>query len=388
MMKISNQGFEKSELVKIAEQLHAYRAKKQKLEIELSSEEFHKKYIPKRENTSIARIIANLPLILLYLTEIIALIIAIVICILAKAEEEDTGISEMPQAGVGVGDVAAIAIIVIGCIVIRTTISTWPIIKEEFHMLVQFLCINNPERAKKIADKYGINTYADDKARCTERINNLESQIDSIDEKILTLEHRYNELIAESKNRDDILKKHGVLNDIIPETDQSLKKSFFTLKKTEEYTDDIAELYEFYSSEEKQAESLKENLKLQLDSVNKELSTIDEDIERVKKRGIAYLCGIVIAIIIQLIVPDVISDNMGPIFIMVGLVAFFSFERASRGAIIRYLIEQESVLVSDYCFVNDVTPAKYRKQEIIEEIKQNEAMINELKFKKQYLECN
>lgn len=363
-MEIGGYGFEKSELVTISEKLHEDRAKKQHLEIELSGEEFRRKYILRRENTSIVRIIANMPLVLLFLFEIFVLVFCL--CSLEYF--------------------SSILIIVIGLVIVYTGKFGWQLLKEEFHMLVMFLYNNNPEKSMRIAKKYGIDTFQNDKIKCAKIISDLRNQIDTIDEEIAGLEYRQKELIDYAKNRDNILRKHNVLYDVMPEGNNSSVKNTLSLRK--EDSADVIQLYEYYDAEEKYLEYINRNIQSEFDVVNKELLLIDEDIELVKNRVITYLCGIVIAIIIQIVVPNVISDYMGPVFLIVGLGTFLELERKSRGAIIRYLIEQESTLVSDYCFRNDVKPVKYRKQEIFERIKQNEAMIDDIKRKKQALEYN
>ena len=65
--------YTESELRKLAEQLHEYKEKKQELELELNSAEFHQEYIPERKES--ARIEAG--------TYILCIIVLTFFCILA-----------------------------------------------------------------------------------------------------------------------------------------------------------------------------------------------------------------------------------------------------------------------------------------------------------------
>ena len=49
-MELGGYGFEKSELMKIAEEIYDLKGKKQDLELTLHGEQFHYQYIPKRKN--------------------------------------------------------------------------------------------------------------------------------------------------------------------------------------------------------------------------------------------------------------------------------------------------------------------------------------------------
>lgn len=374
-MELGGYGFEKSELIDIAEKIHKYKGEKQQLEVQLSSEEFHRSYIPKRENMTGGRIMANLPIVLAFSLGVLILAVTVVCCIIADSEDKIGYAFPMLGAGLFVAYMA------------RTG---FPLLKEELQMLVLFAYSSKPERAMRFAKKHSISTFQDDRLRCDERISNLKAQIEAIDESIAELEKRQNDLIDAAKKREDVLKKYDIIkdenpNNILGDSGASGKPSL-SLKKNDMDSVDISELYEYYDKEESFTRYIIKDLEFKLDSVNKEMSMIDEEFEQVKKRIIIFIIILIFAAVIQGAIHGIIGDLIGVVCFIAGVVAVFAIERACRGPIIRYLVEQESPLVSEYCFKYDVIPVKHRRQKILAMIKQNEAALADVKNRKQMLD--
>lgn len=369
-MELGGYGFEKTELMQIAEKIYDCRGKKQQLELQLSSEEFHQKYIPKRENMTGARVLANLPIVIIFVIGLFVFLGTIILCILS---DEDKITYAFPMLGAGL-------------FLVYTGKVGWKLLKEELQMIVLFAYSSNPDRAMRFAKKHGINTFQDDRIRCNNRIDNLKAQIDAIDEQLSQLEERQNQLIDEAKKRDTVLKKYDVIKDELPEKKQLSDNRLLTLRKDDIENTDISELYEYYDKEESFIRYIIKDLQFKLTSIDKEISMIDEEFEQVKKRIIIFLGVFVIAIIVQGAIPGMVGGALGGVCFIVGLVAFFGIERACRGPVLRYLIEIESPLVAEYSFKNDIVPVKYRRQEIMTMLEQNEYRIKEIKQKKNELD--
>lgn len=370
-MELGGYGFEKSELIKLAERIYELNGKKQQLELQLFSEEFHRKNIPKREDMTIRRILANLPIVIIFLLLSFMLLGLIILCIFAKQEYKINYAFPMLNVGLFLVFIAG---------------AGWKLLKEEMQMLVLFVYSSNSDKAMRFVKKYGINTFQDDRIRCEDRIANLKVQIETIENQLKELEARQNEIINEKKKKEEVLKKYDVIKDDLKDNAASGTQSAFSLKNDDMDGADISELYEYYDKEENYARYVMKDYQFKLDSVDKEISMIDEDFNKVKKKIIIYLVVFLLAIIIQGAVPGIAGNVTSVLCLIVGLIAFFALERACSNSVVRYLVEQESPLVREYCLKNDIIPAKYRRQEIAAGLKNYEDAINTIKNKKKELD--
>lgn len=370
-MELGGYGFEKSELIQLAEKIYELNGEKQQLELQLFSEEFHKKNIPKREDMTLRRIMANLPIVIIFLLLSFMLFVLIILCIFAKQEEK-----------IGY----AFPMLNVGLFLVFIAGAGWKLLKEEMQMLVLFAYSSNSDKAMRFAKKHGIRTFQDDRIRCEDRIANLKVQIESIEKQLKELEARQNEIIDEKKKREDVLKKYDVIKDDLKDVTPSNNMGALSLKGDDLDGADISELFEYYDKEESYARYIMKDYQFKLDSVDKEIAMIDEDFDKVKKKIIIYLVVFVLAIIIQGAVSGIAGNVTSVLCLIVGLIAFFALERACEGSVLRYLVEQESPLVREYCLRNDIIPAKYRRQEIAEKIKNIEDTLNSIKKKKKKLD--
>lgn len=366
-MEIGEYGYSKSELLQVAEQIYDLKGKKQQLELQLSSEEFHQKYIPRRENMVKARIMANLPLLLiLSVLSMFSLIVWIQFF--------------LNHDGGGSGGAEGIALLATGLILILSLKYLFKLIKEESEMTIRFYYSRNPDKAMRFAQKFDIKTFQDDRIRTDAKVDELKERILVYDNKIHNLEIRQQEILDEKKLQEEIIKKHSVLQEDV--NNEEGKTSSLSLKKTDEYTTDIRELDEYYSKEQSYIIRIIKDLEFQLTAVEKDINSIDDEIAMVKKRIVIFIIAIIVASFIQGFIPGIIGSLYGLVCLIISLSAVFAIERYCRGPVIRYLVEKESELVAEYCFRNDVVPFKQKKKELKILIEQQEQALEEIKRKK------
>ena len=370
-MEIGEYGYKKSELIEVAEQIYDYKSKKQQLELQLAGEEFHEKYIPKREKMVKSRVIANLPVLF-------GLILLTAVCVATWVEYYQNYEENRASGPFGV------ALLGTGLLIIMISRLLFKLIVEESEMAVRLMYSKNPEKAMRFAQKYDINSFQDDRVRTEFKIADLKERILVYDNKIHNLELRQQEIIDEKKKQEEILKKHDIIKEDVPESKQS---SFsFTLKEDDMNTADIQELNEYYNKEQDYVLYGMKDLQFKLAAADKEIRDIDEEMGMVKKRVFGFLFVFILAAFIQAFLPGVIGGIYGLVCLIVSLVTFFAIERACRGPIIRYLVENDSPYVAEYCFKNDVIPVKHKKQEIMILIKQQQDALDDIKRKKQALD--
>lgn len=375
-MDVYQGGFQKSELIELAEKIHKYKGEKQQLELELSSEEFHQRYIPQREKIVGGRIMANLPVIIFLTLMIIVSVVIMVFYIFNIDETRDAG------AMGGMSFLVAAFILVFG------GYFGFKLARQETEMLIRFYHSINPERAMKFAKKYDIKTFQDDKIRCERKISLLKTQINELDEKINELENRENELTNEAKRKEDVLKKYGVIKDELPEKEEFTGKLSFKLKEPEIGGGDIVELFDFYAKEESFVNYVMEDLRIKISNVDKEIVMIDSDFEKMKKRVMIFIGVLVIAALIQNSFSGMLANVTAMLCFIVGLFAALSLERFCFAPLVRYLVEHEHPIMAEYSFCNNIVPARRRKEELVERLRQQEDTLKEISEKKKTLELS
>ena len=174
-MEIGEYSYSKSELLQVSEQIYDLKSKKQQLELQLSSEEFHQKYIPRRENMVKARIMANLPVLLILS---VMSIFSLIVWIQFFSNHGDTGSGDEESDALiytenedeesyaliytGNGREEGIALLGTGLILILSLKYLFKMIKEEAEMTIRFYYSKNPDKAMLFAQKFDINTFQDD----------------------------------------------------------------------------------------------------------------------------------------------------------------------------------------------------------------------------------
>ena len=375
-MEIGQYGYQKSELLQVSEQIYELKSKKQQLELQLSSEEFHQKYIPRREDMIRARIRANLPLI-------IGLFLVFVFCVVLWVEFFMDYSTNRQDGFYGV------LLLGSGLFIILSIKYLYKLGKEETEMAIRFIYSRNPDKAMRLAEKYDIKTFQDDRIRTKAKLDNLKEQILIYDNEIHNLELRQQEIIDEKIKQEETIKNDAKEDKIsktneIKDTEKNGAFSF-SLKQRDEFTTDIRELDEYYSKEQDYVLMNIKDIDFEIAALDKDIAGIDEEMQIVKKRITIFIVAFLIAAVIQGFIPGFVGGIYGLVCLIVSLIAIFSIERACRGPVIRYLIEKESELVAEYCFRNDVVPLKQKKKELQLLMKQQEEALEDIKRKKRAL---
>ena len=383
-MELDYKGFQKSRLIELADEIYKCKGEKQQLELELASEEFHKSYIPKRKKMMEGRIKTALPFAIILLLLLIFSVTIIVYYIINSAsirENTAEGMGFDPaNAAMGIGALAAMLVIAFGGFLLIK------ISGQQLPMLVRFYHSFSPERAMRFAKKHGINTFQDDEVRCNERIAILNEEIKALNEKIASFEKEQEELIEKAKNKEAILKKYDIIKDIPQESQEHGDKISFKLKEPEIGSGDITELYDYYSKEESFTNYIIEDIKIKISNIDKEIIMIDSDFEKMKKKVIIFGCILIFVAIIQNAFSGFLAYASAAICLIIGLVAAFSLERFCYAPTIRYLVEHEHPIMTEYTFVNNIVPARRRKDELVKRLSQHEEELEDIKKRKKLLD--
>lgn len=367
-MEIGGYGYEKPELLSIAEKIYDYKSQKQDLELTLGSEHFHYSYIPKRKKLVEHEVVFRLLFIIPY-----TLLLVGALCVVISYMSD---LEEMRQNGsAGVILLFSVLLLVSGCYF------DGKLLLREFRMLVLLYISRNPEQAMRFSKKYDINTFQSDEAKSKERIQMLESEIASLDEQIDKLIIRQNQLLAEKKQREDILRKKGILFDEDPNKPKQEGK--FTLKEESMGTVDAQELHEFYLKEEQYVQNYLLQLDGKLQHINREITEIDENFENVKKKILISLVIYILVALVQSAFSGVLASITSMICLIGGFCYIFYLERKCKRPILLYLVEHDSSLTTEYAFCNGIVPVKQKREELLEKIEHYQKELVEIKKKKE-----
>ena len=370
-MELGGYGFEKSELLKIAEEIYALKSKKQDLELTLHSEKFHYKYIPKRKH--LAEHEVTFRLLWIIPTTLLVVVTACFMLYYFFHSEELVG-----------NGPTAIILLFATLITFFGGYTAFRLWKREIRMLTLLWISKNPEKAVAFAKNYDINTFQNDEIISKERIEMLEEEIANIDTKILQLEQQQQQLVDAKKKNEEFLREKGVLFDTKPTISQ--KSGKFSLREESIGAGDIRDLFEYYSKEEQYNLNYLRQLDSKLQQINKQITSIDDGLEEVKKTFIFIICVYILLVIIQ----SAFSGFLGGItsivciFISIGMVLYV--ENKCKLPIILYLVEHEHPLIQEYAFCHNMIPVRIKREEIIEKMQELQSELDAIKAKKQALD--
>ncbi len=365
-MELGGCGFEKSELMKIAEEIYDLKNKKQDLELTLHGEQFHYKYIPKRkelvEHEVTFRLLWIIPLTIAALTSLSYIVFAL--C----AREELDGLSFM---------FALFTTVFCG----YPAFKLW---KREIHMLTLLWLHRNPEKAAAFSKKHDINTFQNDEAKSKQRIAMLEEEISSIATRIRQLEEQQVQLLEERKRSEKLMREKGVLFDENPKLLKSNGK--FSLREESVGAGDIRDLYECYVKEEQYNRDYLQQLDIKRQLLDKEIRGLSEDVEDLKRKGIIFICIFILMILIQGAFSGIMSGITSILCFCISIGMLIYAENKCKVPIIRYLVEQEHPLIQEYAFCHNMAPIRIRKDEITEKMNEIQKELDDIKKKKQALD--
>lgn len=374
-MEIGGYGFEKSELLKIAEEIYDLKSKKQDLELTLHDEQFHYKYIPKRKSLAEHEVVFRL----LWIIPITCCVVGALIFMVSYIFDlGNIGREGEAAAAVGIGFLGTTLMAAFGG---YAAFKLW---KREIRMLTLLWLSKNPEKAEAFSRKYDINTFQSDEARSKKRIDMLQEEICSIENKIKQLEEHQKQLLEEKKRGEDFLREKGVLFDENPELIKNNGK--FSLREESVGAGDIRDLFEYYSKEEQYNRNYLQELEVKKQLLDKEIRGLSENLDELKGKGIVLLVVYVFLIIVQGTFSGVLGGITSILCIIISIGMIIYAENKCKMPIILYLVEQEHPLIQEYAFCHNMAPIRVKKDEITEKMNEIQKELDAIKEKKRALD--
>lgn len=375
--------YDSPEFVKIAEEIYEYQGKKQELELSLSSERFHYGYISKRKDLVVHEVLFRL-LFIVPLTLLLIVAIFFMLFIFLESREEDSEATqsvvldsvEAPFSGsadTGGSSDASIQVAFLFCtlFVVFCGYADIKLLIRETKMLILLSVSRDNEKALRFAKKHDINTFQSDEYQSREKINWMESEISLIDDRILELRKKQQKLLdeqAEAERRLQVEAERKLQEEEALRDEVSDAQGGFTLKKISMGTQNADMLYEFYRSEEHYIQNDLLRLEGQLLHTEKEIVKINEEFLEIKKKIILSLAVFLFLIVMQSVFTGIAAIITNFICLIAGLIYVFYVEKKWKHPILLYFIENDSDLTKEYAFVNNILPAKMRREELLNEM--------------------
>lgn len=187
-MEIGGYGYEKPELLKVAEEIYSCKCEKQDLELQLGTERFHYSYIPKRKQRIEGSVVSQLFFIILLSLVVLGIIYILVDYMMNYSEMRENGAA-------GVAFLFSVLLLIpVGYIDLK-------MIKQELEMMALLFVSMKPEQSLRFAKKHDINTFQSDEIKSREKIKLLEEKIGFLDRKILELTEKQKAMLEE-RNRE------------------------------------------------------------------------------------------------------------------------------------------------------------------------------------------
>ncbi len=370
-MELSGYGFEKSELLTITEDIYELKNKKQAVELQLASEQFHYQYIPKRKQLAEHEVFFKL----IWIIPTSLLVLASLVIVIYFYFNNNLFVNNGP---LGVVYLFAMLTLVFGG---YTAFRLW---KREIHMLTLLYISKNPERASAYIEKHEINTFQKDEAMSKKRIEMLQAEIDVYEKKITMLTKQQEEILEQKNNTKDFLKQNDAWLD--KKEGKADNKGKFSLKQDSMNNANIQELFEYYSKEESYIRNHLKELEGDLQLVNKSITKIDDDFEHAKRTCVLFGGVYIFIVLIQSVFTGVLASITSLLCIIISLFLFFYVEKKCKKAIVLYLVEHEKPVIQEYAFARNMLPVRLKRQELVERIISMQSTLDEIRAKKKLLD--
>lgn len=365
-METAGNPYEKSDILVIAEQIYEIKGKLQDLNLALEDEKFHARYIPKRRELAYTQSASRMFYIILLSAVVIICFIGFLIGACMGSDLGNFAIFLIPAGGV----------VIFGGYVdfklIRQQMAIFPLLHLNF----------NEEKALRYSSKKNITTYQSDEIASKRKIALLESGIEQLSEKLGELEQKQQELICNKEEREALLKEKGIL----VENENKAEIGGLSLKQSDDFGDNIQELFELYSSEENYISKYLDRLLFRLEEINREIVSIEDNFQLAKRK---ILIGI-ICFFFLVVLQSVFNGGMEKLFVLfssiLSIFGMLYLDKTCSGAIVTYFVEHESKWTSEYAFLNNLVPVRYKREELLALIEQNQKELKEIKKKKDALD--
>lgn len=343
-------GYKKTDLLSVTEQIYNIKEKIQDLNRKLDYEKFHERYMPRKSEVAGRQWGTQVGFVAILGSIIVACIAVIMYCMN----------NMQPLLGIVLGIASAMMIGCIRLIFLAT--------KEKIGSPLQ--CQMELERVRsKIA-------------LLKEKISDLNFQLEELCQ-------RQDALLAEKNYIQNVLEEKGIIlkDAAVDEAVRNKNGLTFSLKEETEGTDDLLELFELYSSEEKLLLQFNDRLQVQIDCYNKDIMGIEDDFS-VAKQKIIFCVGLfVLMIIIQSIFVGTTEGISALICILLSVFVLVYIDRSCTQPILLYLIEHESDLTKEYAFCNNIVPIYKKREEVIKSLHENQKELQVIRQKKDALDA-
>lgn len=347
-MNIGEYGFEKSDFLMISEEMYDLKCRKSRLELELSNTQFHYRYITKRKNLLMNRLF-------IYLA-----------CILA-----DTyvifAICNNPS--------------MINLFLILLPFLLFGDYKMAIKAFKMLLLLSNDLDigiVKKLIQILEVDTLQYDRTRTEEIIKEIQNEMQVCDNRYQKLLTRKQEMI-QRKRQDELEQSRQ-------DKDSNESKSSLMLKETDLWSNDIQVLDEYYRNQQSYLVRVISRIQTQIDICNKDITTIASEFQQAKK--ILCFAGIifVLVVLIQSRFEGLLLKITSILCIIVSILVIMYLEKICKGPILRYMVEQENELISDYAFTHGMLPVSALREQYMDSLREYEKEIEEVKQKRRELD--
>lgn len=369
-------GFEKSELVSVAEKLYECKEEIRRTTLELENARFHDKHIPLRKKRTETAVTSRL-LFIIPLTFIWLVCVGMAIYYIGSGTFEDAYSNGGYSAADGMILLASFLFIIFG------GYTDYHLLKDEIRMVRMLWASKTEEEALQYASQKDIVTFQSDAIKSKMQIELLENKLHSLEEKFKELEVRQGELLAKKEEQEDVLRKHGILYDEKPEGEPSGQK--FKLKEREVDEDRIRELHEYYLYEEQYINQHIKGLELDLQLLDRERYAVEENFELAKRRLIIFGVVFFFVVVFQSLFTGAAAALTSVLCSIGSIAAIFWLESTCKKPILLYLIEHENSLIQDYAFCNNMVPLAKKREELLQRIEEEKREVDEVREKRDAL---
>lgn len=344
-----------SEFITISERLNKCRESKKLLELELSNEEFNRKYISKRKELTVEK-----TWIRMYFA--VPAILILIYCVTSffrlKTRQSVYGFNRFDTFSMMVS-------LMIFLFVVYPAVRLWI---PELKMLRK-LTTRNKDREK------GVVSFKTEAINSDEKIVLLKKQLENIQKEIDSLVIRQNEQMT--------ILKAAVLEQKKTRESNSLFNGKFKLQRDVIGEQQLIELIDLYDREIKISAENIARLETEEKKLAREIIDIKEEYKLTKKKVYGFFLAMAVLSLVQNIFEGKLYTVMGVIF-GIGLVVYFVYlMEVGEKVIIRYLVEKENKIIQDYAFVHNLQPVSRRKNEVALEISCEQKWLEDCQARKQ-----
>lgn len=377
-------GYQKSEALILAEKIYACKNEKRDLEWQLSTEEFHFKYIPVRKKRVEGQVVARIKYIVPLSVMLIASLILLIFESIEIKELRSSGMAETMGGAQDMGFAGIVMLFMALFVFFGGYVFIKLFLLPEIQQVRLLWDSRDTEKAMQKAKLKGLNTFQKDYDESKRKIDYMKERIEQLTREIEELTKKQDEMLYHKQQAEERLRREGVLFDVKPDETKNTGK--FTLKEEDSSTADAAILYEYYQREEQYYNQYLMTLDARISQVNKELVGIEDEFEQTKKLLMFFGIGYLLLILVQQAFTGALAAVTSILCIIVSVIVIIQLERRCAPAIIRYLVEEEKEFLSEYAFIHSMVPVKYRRMELLEEKKKCEDTIKDLKKQRENLQ--